>query len=210
VQPRPEVDVVGTQHYPCELRVGVRVLNGSPPTDQDSGAAVRGRQPGTCDAEGLRPGRRPELAVVVANKRGGNAVTNRRVGERPAALVAVPLLVHLRVVTGQAAQHFSAPVVGALSASRCAVLTGAGAGHQVERAGAEPICSAGERADRADLHRVAGEVRLERLASGDANLLQRTAFQQLDEQVAGDLVRNRVQRAHSTQRSGQAAPPTRC
>ena len=67
-----------------------------------------------------------------------------------------------------------------------------GRGDQVERAGPEPVLRAGQRADRADLHGVAGEVRVERasLASGSiADLLAAaTALHQVDELVAGDLV----------------------
>ena len=52
----------------------------------------------------------------------------------------------------------------------------------------EPVGRAGQRADRADLHGVAGEVGLERLLLVDADLLQRAALEQGDERVAGDLV----------------------
>jgi hypothetical protein len=101
-----------------------------------------------------------------------------------------------------AAQHHAAAVVGALGAAGRAVLAHARAGHQVEGPGPEPVGGAGEGADRADLHGVAAEVGVEGLARGDADLLQRAAFQQRDERVAGDLVgEGSVHRAHSTQRS---------
>src|SRR5262245_35396147 len=79
-------------------------------------------------------------------------------------------------------------MVGALGASRRAVLAHAGTGHQVERPGPEPVGGAGERTDWADLHGVAGVVRLKRLTGGDADLLQRAAFEQFDERIAGDLI----------------------
>src|SRR5512132_528915 len=60
---------------------------------------------------------------------------------------------------------------------------------EVERPGTEAIHRRGKRTDRADLDGVAGEVRLEWLLLVDADLLQRTALQHLDERVAGDLVR---------------------
>ena len=68
------------------------------------------------------------------------------------------------------------------------MLADAGLAAQVERAGAEPVLGAGERADRADLDGVAGEVGLERLVLVDRDLLQRAALEQLDERVAGDLL----------------------
>ena len=61
-------------------------------------------------------------------------------------------------------------------------------GDQVERAGAEAVRRGGQRADRADLDRVAGEVGLERLLLVDADLLQGTALDQRDERVTGDLL----------------------
>ncbi len=64
----------------------------------------------------------------------------------------------------------------------------AGGGDEVERAGPEPVGGPGERTDRADLHGVTAEVGVERLAGGDADLLQGAAFEQFDERVAGDLV----------------------
>ena len=160
-----EVDVVGAQHDSGELGVGVGVLDGDPAADQHAGAPPERRQP-------ARPPRRaPPTTTPAAARRRRRAPAGvvirspmRGVGEGPAALVAVPLLVDLRVVAGQPAQHHAAAVVGALGAARRAVLAHAGAGHQVERAGPEPVGGAGQRADRADLHGVAAEVGVERLA----------------------------------------------
>ena len=63
-----------------------------------------------------------------------------------------------------------------------------GGGHQVERPRPEPVRRAGQRTHRADLHRVAGEVGVERLPRVDADLLVGAALDQLDERVAGDLL----------------------
>ena len=124
VRPGPEVDVVGAQHHPGELRVGVGVLDGragrrrARRRRRAAAASPRGR-----DVERLRPGRR--LAASPSSSRTSGVVMRSPRGgvlERPAALVAVPLLVDLRVVAGQPAQHLSAPVVGALRAARRAVL----------------------------------------------------------------------------------------
>ena len=83
-----------------------------------------------------------------------------------------------------------------------------GRGDQVERARPEPVRRAGQGADRADLHGVAGEVRRERATRGvlgggaqrgladepehvrveRADLLVGAALLQVDEHVAGDLL----------------------
>src|SRR5207245_5782380 len=81
-----------------------------------------------------------------------------------------------------------APVVGALPAARGAVLADAGRRDQVEGPRPEPVGGAGERAHRADLHGVAGEVGVEGLALGYRYLLLRAALEQLDQRVAGDLL----------------------
>ena len=80
-------------------------------------------------------------------------------------------------------------MIGALGAARRAVFADTGARHQVEWPRPEPVCRSGQRPHGADLHGVAGEIRLERLARGDTDLLVRTAFQQLDERITSDLIR---------------------
>ena len=71
---------------------------------------------------------------------------------------------------------------------RGAVLADARGRQEVERPRPEPVRRAGQRAHRADLHGVAGEVRLERLVLVDADLLQGAPLDERDERVAGDLV----------------------
>ncbi|GAA3416768.1 hypothetical protein GCM10018952_46180 [Streptosporangium vulgare] len=68
------------------------------------------------------------------------------------------------------------------------MLAGAGRGDQVERAGLEAVRGTGERAHRADLHGVAGEVGLERASVGGGDLLLGPALEEVDERVSGDLV----------------------
>src|SRR5262249_51520661 len=86
-----------------------------------------------------------------------------------------------------------------LCTPRRAVLANVGRGDEVERAGAEAVLRTGERADRADLDRVAGEVGVERfliywiywvlrVAAEHADLLVGRTLHQVDEPVAGDLV----------------------
>src|SRR3954468_72831 len=112
-----------------------------------------------------------------------------RVLEGPPALVAVPLLVDGRVRAGEAAQNLAATPVGALLATGRAVLADARRGDEVERARAEAVLRAGEGADRADLHGVAGEIGVERLVGVDRNLFECASLEQLDERVTGDLLR---------------------
>src|SRR6185436_14445978 len=59
---------------------------------------------------------------------------------------------------------------------------------QVEWPGPEPVRGAGQRAHRAYLDRVAGEVGVERLALGGADHLVRAAIDEVDEGVPGDLL----------------------
>ena len=188
VRPYPEIDVVGVQHHPGELRIRVRVLDGAPAPDQYACSTSCGREPDRRYPEGFRPRRGAQLAVLFTDLRRGDAIADACIGEGPPALIAVPLLVDLWIVAGQPAQHLSAPMVGALGAARRAVLARAGAGHQIERPRAEAICRAGECAHRTDLHGVAREIRRERLARCNADLLQRTALQQFDERVTRDLL----------------------
>ncbi|AFR09764.1 hypothetical protein B005_2616 [Nocardiopsis alba ATCC BAA-2165] len=182
------VHVVGVQGDAGELGVGVGVLVAEAAPHQHTDVAARGGQPLRGHADRLGPG--GELqgpGVLVTDQRPGEPVGLRGVGERPAALVAVPLLVHLRVVAGEPAGDLAAAVVGALGAAARAVFTDARRGDQVEGARPEPVGGTGERADRADLDGVAGEVGVERLPLGDTDLLLSAALHQFDERVARDL-----------------------
>lgn len=107
-----------------------------------------------------------------------------RVPEGEPPLVADPLLVDLGVVGGQPPQDLAAPVVRTGRAAARAVLAHRRRGHQVEGARAEAVRGGGQRADRADLDGVAGEVRLEGVALSRAYLLEGTALDQLDHRVA--------------------------
>ncbi len=60
---------------------------------------------------------------------------------------------------------------------------------EVPRAGAEAVRGRGERADRADLHGVAREVRRERVVREGDDLGVRTAPAEGDQRVARDLIR---------------------
>ena len=197
-----EVDVVGAEGEPGELGVRVGVLERQPAAGQHAGLAARLRQALGGDAQRLRPGRGLQHAVLVTDQRVGEPVGLGGVGERPAALVAVPLLVDLRVVAGEAAGDLAAPVVGALRAAGGAVLADARRGDQVERAGPEAVRRAGQRADRADLHGVAGEVGLERLAVGATPTCSLAPRSNRSMKASPAISsENRVQRAHWMHRS---------
>lgn len=79
-------------------------------------------------------------------------------------------------------------MIGALGATARTVLAHTGAGDQIERAGPEPVRGTRQRAHRADLDGVAGEVRLERFLRVDPDLLQRTPLHQLDERIPRNLL----------------------
>ena len=198
-----EVDVVGLQGDPGELRVRVGVLDGQPATGQHrcAVAVTRVPQPLGGGAQRVGPGRLFQLAGLgVADQRTPDAILGFEIAEGEAALDAEPFLVDLGVVAGQLAHDLAAPEVGPLGAAGRAVLAYARRGHQVERPGPEPVGRAGQRADRADLDDVAGEVALERLPRRrprrhvqhvgglrGADLLVCAAFEKLDERVTGDL-----------------------
>ena len=59
---------------------------------------------------------------------------------------------------------------------------------EVPRPGLEAVRRGGERADRADLHRVAGEVRRERLVGERQDLRLVATLGEADQRIAGDLV----------------------
>src|SRR5699024_9265701 len=131
-------------------------------------------------------------------------VGSRGVPEGEPPLVTQPFLVHLGVVAREFAHHLAAPVVGSLFAAGGAVFADTRGRHQVERAGPETVPRAGERPDRADLNGVSREVAVERLATRGGrrvrvvvdpggrrgtDLLRWATFQQLDERVTRNLVR---------------------
>ena len=190
----PEVDVVGAQDGPGELRVGVRILLRQPPARQNTGRAARCLQAADGHVDGLRPGGRTQHRRSgarrrdVADQRPGEPVVGPGVGEGEPVLVSDPLLVDLRVVARQSAHHQAATVVHPDGRAARVMLGDRRRGHQVERPGAEAVGRAGQRADGTDLNRVAGEVRVQRLLLVDADLLQRAPLDQRDEGVAGDLL----------------------
>ena len=186
----PKVDVVGAQRQSGELRVRVGVGVGEPATGQHPDPAVvpgfeeaAGR-----DRHGLGPGRRLQHPVRVPHQGPGNPVTLADIREREASLVAIPFLVDLRVSPSEPPGDGAGAVVGPQRAAASAVLAHRVRGDQVERPGPEPVGGGGQRSDRADLDGVPREVRLERRRGVDPDLLRGTAFQQVDELVAGDLV----------------------
>ena len=108
--------------------------------------------------------------------------------EVEAAAVAEPTPVHRVGVDALVAQHL---VAARLHHGAAADRT-RGAGRlllvEVPRSGLEPVRLGGERADRADLHGVAGEVRRERLVGERDDLGVVAAADEVDELVAGHLV----------------------
>ena len=199
------------QHLPGELRVRVGVL--------DRVAGHRPARPRRCGRRTRRArGRRtraprptkPRCCSPVSRSRISGVVS--RSAWRVYSKAHRPLSqFHSSLTAGSSpARRRSTPaaaMVGAQRAAGGAVLADAGRADQVERAGLEPVARAGERADRADLHDVDGEVGLERLVGVDRDLLERAALEQLDERVTGDLLaRNGCSARTARSARGRAAP----
>ncbi len=90
VRPGAEVDVVGAQRHPGELRVRVGVLDGDPAAGQHPGPAARPGKTAGRGRQRLRPARGGQFAVGAADQRGVQPVGALRVAEPEAALVAQP------------------------------------------------------------------------------------------------------------------------
>ena len=184
---RPEVHVVGLQDRTGELGVREGVLGGQAATGEHGRAANGGGEGVGGHPEGFRPGGGAQVPVVVADERVGDAVLGE-VREGETALVAVPLLIDLRLITGKSPLHLAAAHIGAQRATARAVFTHGRHGHQVEGASPEAVPGIGQGTDRADLHGVAREVGVERGVLTDPDLLLGSPLQQVDEGIAGDLV----------------------
>ena len=186
--PGTEVDVVGAEHGAREPRVGVGVLDGQPAARQHTDRGSRGLQPGDGGVDGLGPAR--DLQDPVApDQRPGQAVLAASRDETETPLVTEPFLVHLGGIARLVALDLVVPVVGADLAAARAVVAGGGGRLQVEGPRLEAVGRRGERTHRADLHDVAGEVGIVGVLLVEPDLLQRAAFHQRDERVAGDLLR---------------------
>ena len=181
-----EVDVIGAECHARELGVGVGILARQAPAEDHAGVATRVGKPSCSGIEGLGPRCDAELAVL-AHQRGLDAAIGR-VDEGEATLVAVPLLVDLGVIPGQAPRDHTTAYVSAKGAAGGAVLAGGRRRHEVERPRTEAIKRTGERTHRADLNRVARVIRVEWRVWADADLLLGTPLEELEHRVAGDLL----------------------
>ena len=116
----PKVHVSRAEHLAGELGVRVSVFRRVATAGQHRGTVpgdALGKATGGV-GQRIGPGSLVLLAgLAVADQRNGQPVGLPGVFERPATLVAVPLLVDLGVVAGEAPQHAAASVVGALRAS---------------------------------------------------------------------------------------------
>jgi hypothetical protein len=129
-----EVDIVGLQHNSRELAVGVGILTRHPAADEHAHAlrVTGGEQAPRRSVERLGPGRDLQVAVRVTHERLGDPVGAGGVGEGPAALVAVPLLVDRRVVARHPPQDSAPTVVGTRRAATRTVLAHTRGGDEVE------------------------------------------------------------------------------
>src|SRR5690606_38353044 len=130
----------------------------------DAARGTRRRKTFRSRLERLGPGHGTQLtarAVLTTHthERLGQAIGGLLPREREAVLVGDPLLVDDGVLTRKTTQHGVAALVDADLGAVRVVLGDRGRRDEVERARAEAVGRRGERTDRADLDRVAREVR---------------------------------------------------
>ena len=195
VERSPVIEIVGSEHGSRELGERVRVFVEQPSTREERHAATL-RPLGDPREDLVERGR---LEPAVADQRRRDATRQVGVTEREPPLVARPGVVHLSVVPREDAHDRSPAQVDADVAAGAAVLAHGVRRRKVERPRDETVRLCGERSDRADLHRVAGERRAEVLARRDRHAFGRASSEQLDEPVAADLVaETRAARAQHT------------
>ena len=160
-----------------------------PSTATDDGPPSAERVP-----EQTRPRRRWRHPSCVGTRsspwRASGAVSRSGEADRlegEAALVAQPAPVDRVDVDALVAQHVVLARLDGDPAADRAGRAGALGLLQVPRPGLEPVGLGGERADRADLHRVAAEVGRERVVGEGLDLCRVAAAGEVDQRVAGDV-----------------------
>ena len=189
----PEVDVIGPDDVASEPADGVGVLVGQATARQDGDGAgtvgVDGRgQLLRGGVDGGDPRGALQRTGAAADQGGVQPVGVGHERVAVAVLVVQPRLVDGEVGPGERALDDATAHVVADVGARRVVEGDAGDPTDVERPGAEAVAVGRQGADRADLDDVAGEVGLVGLVAVDRDLLQRTALEQLDERVTGDLL----------------------
>ena len=192
-----EVEVGGADDVAEEQAGGVEILVGGvrAADEADGGRAVLGDgrcQPLRNGVEGVAPRRVVEgvrLSVRPAppHERGAQAVGVGDVAVAVAALVAVPEQVDRVVGQRLRPQHLVAAALHREGAPHGAERAGRRRRQEVPRPGEEAVRLGRERAHRADLDGVAGEVGVERLGGPPVDLRHRPPVEQLDLLVARDL-----------------------
>ena len=132
--------------------------------------------------------RRLGEAALAAHERRGEALIGVRGLVAEAAAVAEPAPVDGLGVDAELAHELVARRLHDDSAPDAAVRARALDLLEVPWPGLEPVRRGGQRADRADLHRVAREVRRERLVGERQDLRLVATLHEADQRVAGDLV----------------------
>ena len=190
------VDVVGADDALGQLGPGVRRLVGEAgaadarrrptgPLRSSPSSSATAAAPSASDQRASasspperRPQHRPAQAVGVADRL-----------EVEPALVAEPAPVHRVDVDALVAEHLVAGRVDHDAATHRARRAGGLGLLEVPRPGLEAVRRRGERADRADLHGVAAEVRGERVVRERVDLGLVAAVLEVDQRVAGHLLR---------------------
>ncbi len=186
------VDVVGADHalhQPGE-RVGVFVGAARAAEQRDRFGAVRVARAPDQRGGGIERVRPRDLLQLVADApvRFDHAVVGVDPLDAVATLVAEPTVVHrLGIDTEQTDQPVRRRLHRAPALHRARVARGFDR-VEIPRPGLEPVLPRGERAHRADLHGVAGEVRVERLLGEVQHLHVVAAVDEVDQRITGDLL----------------------
>src|SRR5262245_12059782 len=168
--PCPEVDVVSAENRARELGIGVSVLQREPTAGKHPNRVAGGLEAPDRYADCLGPGCRAKH-VAVLNQRAGEAVVQLPVAMREAIFVSDPLLIDVWIIPGQAAHHDAASMINPNRRTAGVMSGDRGGGNQIERPRSEAVLRTGQRAHRADLNGVAGEVGLEGFLLVDPDLL---------------------------------------
>ena len=182
------IDMVGAEHALSELGPGVlRLVGETGATDHaDAGRVgitqgIGGRSESGGPAGGLK-------ATIDTDHRGGETVLAVEGLEAEALLVGEPTPVDaVGVDTEQAQDLVTARLDGDTRTDRVDPRRGDRL-FEIPRTGLESIRLGGERTDRADLHRIAREVRGERLIRERVDLGAVAPVHEVDQRVAGDIV----------------------
>ena len=188
----PDIDVVRAQHHSGELGEGVGVLVGAMSAADHGKSAATVVVPDEADplrhaVESIRPCRFDQFSVTPHQGRGETGL-RAEVLEAETLLVGQPAVIGRVVVHPDQAKDLVLADLDREPGMGRVVKPGALHHLEVPRPGPEPVLGGGERAHRAELDRVAGEVGREREVGEGVDLGDVGPRLELDERITADLV----------------------